>query len=188
MICADCFQLTIVHCRTWPPSILPPTKPLPWHCPGLGRALVMRRQARPEIRRGNLPQGTDQPVQLHCRIHRLWCGFGFADLAHTMSTAFGAPLLDLEAIDIQRLPRRVFWTPRSASCLPGGRAEQAQQPADRCDSRSLRPAGGRKDQVRHPDGGGLDHRGVRQAVQNGRGQRNDRRRGHGQHHWRRLRV
>ncbi|MBK0392069.1 type IV-A pilus assembly ATPase PilB [Ramlibacter algicola] len=28
-----------------------------------------------------------------------------ADLAHTMSSAFGAPLLDLEAIDIQRLPK-----------------------------------------------------------------------------------
>src|SRR6476660_4815060 len=28
-----------------------------------------------------------------------------ADLAHTMSTAFGAPLLDLEAIDLQRLPK-----------------------------------------------------------------------------------
>ncbi|TFZ03999.1 type IV-A pilus assembly ATPase PilB [Ramlibacter humi] len=28
-----------------------------------------------------------------------------SDLAHTMSTAFGAPLLDLEAVDIQRLPK-----------------------------------------------------------------------------------
>jgi type IV pilus assembly protein PilB len=28
-----------------------------------------------------------------------------ADLAHTMSSAFGAPLLDLEAIDVQRLPK-----------------------------------------------------------------------------------
>src|SRR4051812_13495 len=28
-----------------------------------------------------------------------------ADLAHTMSTAFAAPLLDLEAIDAQRLPK-----------------------------------------------------------------------------------
>jgi type IV pilus assembly protein PilB len=28
-----------------------------------------------------------------------------ADLAHTMSTAFGAPVLDLDAIDLQRLPK-----------------------------------------------------------------------------------
>ncbi len=28
-----------------------------------------------------------------------------ADLAHTLSTAFGAPLLDLDAIDPQRLPK-----------------------------------------------------------------------------------
>jgi len=28
-----------------------------------------------------------------------------SDLAHTMSTAFGAPLLDLDAIDLQRLPK-----------------------------------------------------------------------------------
>src|ERR1044072_7971464 len=28
-----------------------------------------------------------------------------ADLAHTLSSAFGAPLLDLDAIDSQRLPK-----------------------------------------------------------------------------------
>src|SRR3954447_22304063 len=28
-----------------------------------------------------------------------------SDLAHTMSTAFGAPLLDLNAVDLQRLPK-----------------------------------------------------------------------------------
>src|SRR4051812_44917853 len=28
-----------------------------------------------------------------------------ADLAHTMSSPFGAPLLDLEAVDVQRLPK-----------------------------------------------------------------------------------
>src|SRR4051812_15777364 len=33
-----------------------------------------------------------------------------ADLAHTMSTAFGAPLLDLDAIDIQRLPKGLLDT------------------------------------------------------------------------------
>ena len=32
------------------------------------------------------------------------------DLAHTMSTAFGAPLLDLEAIDLQRLPKNLLDT------------------------------------------------------------------------------
>ncbi len=31
-----------------------------------------------------------------------------ADLAHTMSAAFGAPLLDLEAIDVQRLPKNLL--------------------------------------------------------------------------------
>jgi type IV pilus assembly protein PilB len=33
-----------------------------------------------------------------------------SDLAHTMSSAFGAPLLDLDAIDIQRLPRNLLDT------------------------------------------------------------------------------
>ena len=33
-----------------------------------------------------------------------------ADLAHTMSSAFGAPLLDLEAVDIQRLPKNLLDT------------------------------------------------------------------------------
>lgn len=31
-----------------------------------------------------------------------------ADLAHTMSSAFGAPLLDLDAIDVQRLPKNLL--------------------------------------------------------------------------------
>jgi type IV pilus assembly protein PilB len=31
-----------------------------------------------------------------------------ADLAHTMSTAFGAPLLDLDAVDTQRLPKNLL--------------------------------------------------------------------------------
>ena len=31
-----------------------------------------------------------------------------SDLAHTMSTAFGAPLLDLEAVDLQRLPKSLL--------------------------------------------------------------------------------
>jgi type IV pilus assembly protein PilB len=31
-----------------------------------------------------------------------------ADLAHTMSAAFGAPLLDLEAVDVQRLPKNLL--------------------------------------------------------------------------------
>jgi type IV pilus assembly protein PilB len=33
-----------------------------------------------------------------------------SDLAHTMSTAFGAPLIDLEAVDIHRLPRNLLDT------------------------------------------------------------------------------
>lgn len=31
-----------------------------------------------------------------------------ADLAHTISTSFGAPLLDLDAVDLQRLPKNVL--------------------------------------------------------------------------------
>jgi type IV pilus assembly protein PilB len=31
-----------------------------------------------------------------------------SDLAHTMSTAFGAPLLDLDAVDVQRLPKNLL--------------------------------------------------------------------------------
>jgi len=31
-----------------------------------------------------------------------------SDLAHTMSTSFGAPLLDLDAVDLQRLPKNVL--------------------------------------------------------------------------------
>src|SRR3712207_1410436 len=31
-----------------------------------------------------------------------------ADLAHTVSAAFGAPLLDLDAVDVQRLPKNLL--------------------------------------------------------------------------------
>ena len=72
--------------------------------PGLGRALVMAgklgQKAAEEIFRKAQTGRTSFIAEL--------TGSGAVsavDLAHTMSTAFAAPLLDLEAIDIQRLPK-----------------------------------------------------------------------------------
>ncbi|MDP2817851.1 MAG: type IV-A pilus assembly ATPase PilB [Polaromonas sp.] len=72
--------------------------------PGLGRALVMA---------GKLGQKAAEDIFRKAQSGRTsfiaeLTGSGVvsaSDLAHTMSTAFAAPLLDLNAIDTQRLPR-----------------------------------------------------------------------------------
>ena len=72
--------------------------------PGLGRALVVAgklgQKAAEEIFRKAQSGRTSFIAEL--------TGSGAvsaSDLAHTMSSAFAAPLLDLEAIDVQRLPK-----------------------------------------------------------------------------------
>ena len=77
-----------------------PSMPLP----GLGRALVVA---------GKLGQKAAEDIFRKAKSGRTsfiaeLTGSGVvsaSDLAHTMSSAFAAPLLDLEAIDIQRLPK-----------------------------------------------------------------------------------
>ena len=72
--------------------------------PGLGRTLVMA---------GKLDQQTAEEIYRKAQSGRTrfiaeLTGSGAVsavDLAHTMSTAFAAPLLDLDAIDVQRLPK-----------------------------------------------------------------------------------
>ena len=72
--------------------------------PGLGRALVVA---------GKLGQKAAEDIFRKAQTARTsfiaeLTGSGAVsavDLAHTMSTAFAAPLLDLEAIDVQRLPK-----------------------------------------------------------------------------------
>ena len=72
--------------------------------PGLGRALVVA---------GKLGQKAAEDIFRKAQTGRTrfiaeLTGSGAVsavDLAHTMSTAFAAPLLDLDAIDVQRLPK-----------------------------------------------------------------------------------
>jgi type IV pilus assembly protein PilB len=72
--------------------------------PGLGRALVMA---------GKLGQKAAEDIYKKSQVSRTsfiaeLTGSGTvsaSDLAHTMSVAFAAPLLDLDAIDVQRLPK-----------------------------------------------------------------------------------
>src|SRR5437867_5766038 len=72
--------------------------------PGLGRALVNA---------GKLGQKAAEDIYRKAQANRTsfiaeLTGSGAVsafDLAHTMSSAFGAPLLDLDAIDVQRLPK-----------------------------------------------------------------------------------
>ena len=72
--------------------------------PGLARALISA---------GKLEQKSAEDISRKAQTNRNsfiaeLTGSGAvsaSDLAHTMSTAFGAPLLDLDAIDLQRLPK-----------------------------------------------------------------------------------
>ncbi len=82
--------------------------------PGLGRALVMA---------GKLAQKDAEEIYRKAQSGRTrfiaeLTGSGAvsaSDLAHTMSTAFAAPLLDLDAIDIQRLPKGLIDTKTCAT-------------------------------------------------------------------------
>src|SRR5205085_1897846 len=75
--------------------------------PGLARALVSA---------GKLGQKSAEEIYKRAQGNRTsfiaeLVGSGSvsaADLAHTMSTAFGAPLLDLNAVDPQRLPKSLL--------------------------------------------------------------------------------
>ena len=77
--------------------------------PGLGRALVVA---------GKLGQKAAEDIFRKAQSGRTsfiaeLTGSGAVsavDLAHTMSTAFAAPLLDLDAIDVQRLPKGLLDT------------------------------------------------------------------------------
>jgi len=82
------------HAKDHPPVALP----------GLARALIsagkLEGRAAEDIYRRSLASRTSFIAEL--------TGTGAvsaADLAHTLSSAFGAPLLDLDAIDPQRLPK-----------------------------------------------------------------------------------
>jgi type IV pilus assembly protein PilB len=75
--------------------------------PGLARALISA---------GKLGQKSAEEISRKAQANRAsfiaeLTGSGAvsaSDLAHTMSAAFGAPLLDLEAIDLQRLPKSLL--------------------------------------------------------------------------------
>jgi type IV pilus assembly protein PilB len=76
----------------------------PMALPGLARALIsagkLGQKSAEDLSRKAVANRTSFIAEL--------TGSGAvspSDLAHTMSTAFGAPLLDLDAIDVQRLPK-----------------------------------------------------------------------------------
>ena len=86
-------------------AIDPASKPqLALALPGLGRALVLA---------GKLGQKAAEDIFRKAQTSRTsfiaeLTGSGAVspfDLAHTMSVAFAAPLLDLDAVDVQRLPK-----------------------------------------------------------------------------------
>ena len=88
---------------------LPPRDTPPVALPGLGRALILagmlEQKAAEDLLRRSAANKTSFIAEL--------TGSGAvsaADLAHTMSTAFAAPLIDLDAIDTDRLPKNLLDT------------------------------------------------------------------------------
>ena len=85
------------------------TEAPPLALPGLARALISA---------GKLGQKSAEEIYKKAHSNRTrfiaeLTGSGAvsaSDLAHTMSSAYGAPLLDLEAIDLQRLPKGLLDT------------------------------------------------------------------------------
>ena len=76
----------------------------PMALPGLGRALVVAGKLGQKAAEDIFRKATSNRTSFIAEL----TGMGVvsaADLAHTTSSAFAAPLLDLDAIDAQRLPR-----------------------------------------------------------------------------------
>ena len=72
--------------------------------PGLGRALVTAGKLGQKAAEDLFRKATSNRTSFIAEL----TGSGAvsaADLAHTMSIAFGAPVLDLDAIDLHRLPK-----------------------------------------------------------------------------------
>ena len=83
--------------------------PPPLALPGLGRALISA---------GKLGQKSAEDIFRKASSNRTsfiaeLTGSGYvsaSDLAHTLSSAYAAPLVDLDAIDVQRLPKGLLDT------------------------------------------------------------------------------
>ena len=90
-------------------TALPRESTAPLALPGLGRALILA---------GKLEQKSAEDIYRKAAANRTsfiaeLTGSGAvsaADLAHTMSAAFAAPLIDLDAVDGQRLPKELLDT------------------------------------------------------------------------------
>ncbi len=72
--------------------------------PGLGRALVVARKLGQKAAEDIFRKAQRGRTSFIAELTGSGVVSAF-DLAHTMSSAFAAPLLDLEAIDVQRLPK-----------------------------------------------------------------------------------
>ncbi|MGA8785241.1 MAG: type IV-A pilus assembly ATPase PilB [Polaromonas sp.] len=78
--------------------------PISMILPGLGRALVVAGKLGQKAAEDIFRKAQSSRTSFIAELTGSGAVSAF-DLAHIMSTAFGAPLLDLEAIDVQRLPQ-----------------------------------------------------------------------------------
>ena len=76
----------------------------PFALPGLGRALVLAGKLGQKAANDIFRKAESGRTSFIAELTGSGAVSAF-DLAHTMSTSFAAPLLDLDAIDVQRLPK-----------------------------------------------------------------------------------
>jgi type IV pilus assembly protein PilB len=85
-------------------AVEPANRPSAAALPGLGRALVVAAKLPQRLAEDIYQKALSQRTSFIAELMASGA-VSAADLAHTMSAAFAAPLLDLDAIDPQRLPK-----------------------------------------------------------------------------------
>ena len=87
----------------------------PFALPGLGRALVLAGKLGQKAANDIFRKAESSRTSFIAELTGSGAVSAF-DLAHIMSTSFAAPLLDLEAIDVQRLPKGLLDTKICLAC------------------------------------------------------------------------
>ena len=87
----------------------------PFALPGLGRALVLAGKLNQKAANDIFRKAESGRTSFIAELTGSGAVSAF-DLAHIMSTSFAAPLLDLEAIDVQRLPKGLLDTKICQAC------------------------------------------------------------------------
>lgn len=136
--------------------------PAPIAIPGLGRALISAGKVSQQAAENAAKKAATGKTPFITELSQSG-EISALEIAETISMMFSTPLLDLNAIDAQQLPREPAG-PEDQQRLPRAGAQQARQPAHHCHGRPHAAGSGRADQVHNPVAGGLGSCRGRQAA------------------------